>query len=174
MKDLVIHLLSHKMVFPEIHEHDIPDLISSIEWLDNDHVCCPNFHQRVGLGPGGLKNLKEHHITSKKCMEAKLAQDTVSSKKAIGFVEHVKDSAGNGGDEIVPHGDEEQRCPSDGNHVERRIQNHAEQIWSPVARWNATGEVPKVVHGCRPKNCGILVDVSVDAPVDESAADSAM
>ncbi len=58
--------------------------------------------------------------------------------------------------------------------IRRRIRNHAEQMWSPVTRWNATGEVPKVVRGRHPKNGAILVNGSADVPVDDSAVDSAI
>ncbi|SJL17200.1 uncharacterized protein ARMOST_20746 [Armillaria ostoyae] len=42
--------------------------------------------------------------------------------------------------------------------IRLRMKKHAELLWAPVAMWNATGDVPKLVRGRRPKTQSMVVD----------------
>ncbi|KAK0493958.1 hypothetical protein EDD18DRAFT_1355871 [Armillaria luteobubalina] len=78
------------MSYPQLQNHIIKDLTSLIQYLDDDHVICPNCDQHVGLGPGGLLNLRDRHISSKKCLDAAQAQDTIPKKiqsLLVGFLQ---------------------------------------------------------------------------------------
>ncbi|PBK90076.1 hypothetical protein ARMGADRAFT_1032672 [Armillaria gallica] len=62
----------------------------STEFVAEDRAVCPKCRQHVGLGPGGLSNLRDRHLSSKKCLQAARARNAGPRKaqsSLMGFLQ---------------------------------------------------------------------------------------
>lgn len=55
------------------YTHDIPNLASPIELIDERNIRCPQCRRPFGMGPaslaGALKNLRDNHVDTKACRD---------------------------------------------------------------------------------------------------------
>lgn len=68
-------------------------ILITIEFVNEDRVVCPRCRQHIGLGPAGLVNLRDRHLTSKRCADAARAQDAGPKKSQSSLMGYLRPKA---------------------------------------------------------------------------------